>query len=76
MISATVEFPAGTPSDVTQQAVQQIDAALIRLAKKTQTRSKDPLIKDRMSLVGQTIEDMPRTGPHLGSVCLGRAARF
>jgi len=68
VITSTVEFPSGTPPDVTEQAIEQIDAALLRLAKHTQTRSGDPLIQDRLSLVGQTLEDMPKSGPHLGSV--------
>ena len=68
IITSTVEFPGGTPPEVTEQAIEQIDAALLRLAEKTQTRSGDPLIEDRMALVGQTMEDMPRSGPHLGSV--------
>ena len=67
-MTSTVEFPSGTPPDVTEQAIEQIDAALLRLAKHTQTRSGDPLIQDRLSLVGQTLEDMPKSGPHLGSV--------
>ncbi|MBW2642995.1 MAG: efflux RND transporter permease subunit [Deltaproteobacteria bacterium] len=68
VMTSTVEFPSGTPPDVTEQAIEQIDAALLRLAKHTQTRSGDPLIQDRLSLVGQTLEDMPKSGPHLGSV--------
>lgn len=68
IMTSTVEFPSGTPPDVTEQAIAQIDAALLRLAKHTQTRSGDPLIQDRLSLVGQTLEDIPKSGPHLGSV--------
>ncbi len=68
IMTSTVEFPSGTPPEVTRQALEQIDAALLRLAKRTKTRSKDPLIKDRMVLIGQTIENIPRSGPHLGSV--------
>jgi multidrug efflux pump subunit AcrB len=68
VMTSTVEFPSGTPPDVTEQAIEQIDAALLRLAKHTQTRSGDPLIQDRLSLVGQTLEDIPKSGPHLGSV--------
>ncbi len=68
IMTSTVEFPSGTPPDVTKQAIEQIDAALLRLAKHTQTRSGDPLIQERLSLVGQTLEDMPKSGPHLGSV--------
>ena len=68
IMTSTVEFPSGTPPDVTEQAIEQIDAALLRLAKHNQTRSGDPLIQDRLSLVGQTLEDTPKSGPHLGSV--------
>ena len=68
IITSTVEFPSGTPPDVTEQTIKQIDAALLRLAEHTQTRSGDPLILERLSLVGQTLEDMPKSGPHLGSV--------
>lgn len=68
IMTSTVEFPSGTPPEVTRQAIEQIDAALLRLAERTTTRSGDPMIKDRMVLIGQTIENMPRAGPHLGSV--------
>ncbi|MFC1859620.1 efflux RND transporter permease subunit, partial [Thermodesulfobacteriota bacterium] len=68
VMTSTVEFPSGTPPDVTEQAIEQIDAALLRLAKHTQTRSGDPLIQNRLSLVGQTLEGIPKSGPHLGSV--------
>jgi len=68
IMTSTVEFPSGTPLDITKQTIEQIDAALLRLAKHSQTRSGDPLIQDRLSLVGQTLEGIPRSGPHLGSV--------
>lgn len=68
IMTATAEFPSGTPPEITEQAIEQIDRALLRLAEQTQTRSGDPLIKDRLALVGQTLEDIPRAGPHLGSV--------
>ena len=68
IMTSTVEFPSGTPSDVTKQAIEQIDAALLRLAEQTKTRSGDPLIEDRMAMIGQTMEGIPRSGPHLGSV--------
>jgi multidrug efflux pump subunit AcrB len=68
IITSTIEFPSGTPSDVTKQAIEQIDAALLRLAEQTETRSGDPLIEDRMAMIGQTMEGIPRSGPHLGSV--------
>ena len=68
IMTSTVDFPGGTPSDVTKQAIEQIDAALLRLAEQTKTRSGDPLIEDRMAMIGQTMEGIPRSGPHLGSV--------
>ena len=68
IMTSTVEFPGGTPSDVTKQAIEQIDAALLRLAEQTKTRSGDPLIEDRMAIIGQTMDGIPRSGPHLGSV--------
>jgi multidrug efflux pump subunit AcrB len=68
IMTSTVEFPSGTPPDVTAQAIEQIDAALLRLAERVQTRSGDPLVEDRLSLIGQTLEDLPKSGPHFGSV--------
>ena len=68
IITATVEFPDGTPVAITEDAVKKIDAALLKMAQQTATRSGDPLIKDRLSLVGQTLQQLPETGPHVGSV--------
>jgi len=68
VMTATVEFPDGTPPEVTGQAVRQIDDALLRLADRTPTRTGEPMIEDRLALVGQTLEDIPRQGPNLGSV--------
>jgi len=68
IITSTVEFPNGTPADVTRAAIDQVDAALIRLADKTKTRSGDPMIKDRLALVGQTLDQIPDFGPHVGAV--------
>jgi multidrug efflux pump subunit AcrB len=68
VITSIVEFPDGTPLEVTEKAVGQIGAALQRLAEKTETRSGDPMIIDRLALVGQTLEDIPKTAPFYGSV--------
>ncbi len=68
IITAHAEFPNGTPPEVTAEAIGKIDAALLRLAARTQTLSGDPMIENRISLVGQTLEDLPKTGPHWGSV--------
>ncbi len=69
VISSTVEFPNGTPASVTAAALRQIEQAFVRVAERTPTRSGEPMIKRRLSLVGQTLgEAMGRTGPNLGSV--------
>ena len=68
IMTATTEFPSGTPPEVTQRAVEAIEAALLRLEGKIQTRSGEPLVADRLTLVGQTLSEFPKAGPHYGSV--------
>ncbi|MCG8549542.1 MAG: efflux RND transporter permease subunit [Desulfobacterales bacterium] len=68
IMTATTQFPSGTPPDVTRQAIARIEDALIRLEKKYVTRSGAPLVKDRLTLVGQTLGDVSNTGPNYGSV--------
>ncbi len=68
IITSTIEFPNGTPADVTRAATEQVDAALIRLANKTKSLSGDPIIRNRLSLVGQTLEQIPSFGPNVGAV--------
>jgi len=69
VITSTVEFPEGTPPDVTSQALKQIEAAFDRLAEKTTTLSGEPLVQQRLVLVGQVLSgEMGATGPHMGSI--------
>ena len=68
VMTATAEFPSGTPPAVTRRAIQEIEAALMRLEGKVKTRSGVPMVLDRLTLVGQTLSDMPQVGPHYGSV--------
>ena len=78
-ITATVEFPNGTPLSITQDAIAQIEQALDRVAERTPTTSGRPLVENVFSLEGQTIsETRPTRGSHVGSVLvelLGAAAR-
>jgi len=67
MMTATLEFPEGTPVEVTEEALDRVDAALLQLAENTDTLTGEPLLVDRLVLVGQTLEDNPRIGPNLGS---------
>jgi len=68
IITSTIEFPNGTPPEVTRKAVEQVDAALLKLADKTKTKSGDPMIEDRLAIVGQTLGQVPETGPNYGAV--------
>lgn len=69
VMTATIEFPEGTPIAVTEDAILRMEQALQRLAERSQTASGEPLLIHAFSLTGQTIEDnQPRKGNHLGSV--------
>ena len=69
VITSTVEFPDGTPPGVTMKALEQIEAAFVEVANATPTLTGEPMIKKRLSLVGQTLSNaMGRVGPNLGSV--------
>jgi len=68
IITAHAEFPNGTPPEITAAAIDKIDAALLRLAKRTHTLSGESMIENRISLVGQTLEDLPEVGSNWGSV--------
>ncbi|CAK8710612.1 Efflux RND transporter permease subunit [Candidatus Electrothrix gigas] len=69
VVTATVEFPEGTPPSVTEQAMQRIEESFIRVAERTPTLTGEPMIKRRMSLLGQSLSGNSGTkGPHLGSV--------
>ena len=68
VITSTVEFPNGTPPERTQRAVDQIEDALLRLQDRSTTTSGEPLLRNRLALVGQTLGEQPLTGPHVGSV--------
>lgn len=69
VVTSTVEFPEGTPVYVTRDALEQIESSFVRVAERMETSSGEPMIKKRLSLLGQTLGDgMGRSGPHLGSV--------
>ena len=68
ILNSTVEFPSGTPASVTQDAVKQIEDAMVRLADKTTTSSGKPLLEHVLSLVGGTLGEEGSSGPHVGSV--------
>lgn len=68
IVVSSVEFPDGTPVEVTRSAIKKIDEALVRLAAKAETRTGDPLIKHRLTLMGQTLQQNSKSGSNVGSV--------
>jgi len=69
VISCTVEFPDGTPPEITARALHRIEDAFVRVAERTPTKSGKPMIRRRLFLLGQTLGDtMGRSGPNLGSI--------
>jgi len=66
--TATVEFPEGTPAEVTREGIDRIEAALMRLSDRTETLTGEPMVIDRFAMVGQTLQKMPTSGPNVGSV--------
>jgi len=68
IMTATVEFPGGTPPEVTLDAVERIEDGLKRFAGDVQTASGDPLVEHHYVLVGSSLQPFPRIGPNVGSV--------
>ena len=70
VITSTVEFPAGTPAEVTERALVEISQAIQRVSKRTDTQSGEPLVRQKLELLGYSLSSANRgaSGPHLGSV--------
>ena len=69
VITSTVEFPEGTPSDITSAALNRIETAFDQVAEESTTISGEPLVRQRLKLVGQALSGvMGATGPHMGSI--------
>ena len=69
MLTAVVEFPNGTPIDVTEQALDRIDDAALRLNDLVKTRSGRPAVEKIQRLSGQNLNDpYASTGENIGSV--------
>jgi len=68
IMAANIEFPSGTPPEVTRKAVKLVDEALIRLGEKTKTKTGEPMIKNHLTMVGLTAGEWPTIGPNFGGV--------
>ncbi len=68
-VVASIEFPQGTPFEVTRDAVEKTQKALERVATKMETISGDPLIQNIYAVTGEAGEGFEaRQGPNMGSV--------
>ncbi|HUW61376.1 MAG TPA: efflux RND transporter permease subunit [Candidatus Bathyarchaeia archaeon] len=68
-LSASVEFPAGTPISVTENAVARLRDALERVAEKTKTSSGKPLLANVYAVSGQSGDGFEqKTGSNRGQV--------
>jgi multidrug efflux pump subunit AcrB len=68
VITSTLKFPDGTPQEITQKAVEKVEAALKRIDERTETLSGEPLMEHSIAIVGQTLEIGTERGPNLGAV--------
>ncbi|MCP4756421.1 MAG: efflux RND transporter permease subunit [Proteobacteria bacterium] len=71
-MTATIEFPAGTSLETTENAVRELENALLRVSEKASTQSGDPLVRNVLCLNGQQPGDDPgdmgAVGSHLGGL--------
>jgi multidrug efflux pump subunit AcrB len=72
-VSASIEFPAGTPFAATEELVTEMRDAFDRVAERVTTKSGDPLIKNIFTVAGTTggraAPGQPSSsGSHLGYV--------
>jgi len=67
IMTANIKFPAGTPIDITEKAVRQVEDALLHLAAKSRTKTGEPLLKERLVMVGQAVGGND-SGSHLGGI--------
>lgn len=69
ILTTTIEFPDGTPLEVTDAALQQIETAALSLNDHIITRSGQPAIQRVMRLAGQNLGDQyAAAGQNVGSV--------
>ncbi len=70
MLTAYVEFPNGTPQDVTSEALSHIKTAALSLNEDVKTKSGKPVVEKVLSVIGQNLNDPYASGatPHVGSV--------
>ena len=68
LITTNLEYPSGTPTEVTLEAVKRVEEAFLRVAERTKTRSGESLIVERVAVVGQGLGGVQEIGPNHGAV--------
>jgi len=69
MMTSSIEFPDGTPSEVTRDAVEQTCAALERAVARFESISGDPIVKGVFAVVGQSSNEVERNrGSNVGQI--------
>jgi multidrug efflux pump subunit AcrB len=69
-VGSNVEFPRGTPPDVTAAAVRQIEQAFLRVTEDLKTAGGESIVRNYSSAVGQTGGSQfdQTSGNHVGNV--------
>jgi len=69
VLTATVEFPDGTPLNVTEEAVRHVEASFERVSSNHVARNGNSIVKSHQTLVGFSFgETVSGSGSHVGSV--------
>lgn len=70
IITASIEFPDGTPLSVTSDAIRRLEEALERVVARTPEVDGHPLLQNMYSVTGTLIadNDLPKFGNNIGSV--------
>lgn len=72
ILSASIEFPNGTPVEITEDAVVRIEEAAREMAAEAKTKSGKPLIQNIFAVVGsqQDMRGTGESGSHVATVRL------
>ena len=69
VLTATVEFPDGTPLNVTEEAIRHVQASFDRIAAPHAARNGKSIVRSHQTLVGFSFgETVSGSGSHVGSV--------
>ncbi len=67
-VYSQVEFPNGTPFEVTRDAIQRIEDGLRKVAQGAETKSGEPMVEALYSIIGSGIGFAGAVGPNIGAV--------